>query len=654
VTDHDEELLGELLLEWEELYERGQDTAPGELCKGCPLLADELASRIAALKRTMWLKNPEPPPESPTDPLPQLSGKVLGGRYRLEELIATGGFSEVWRAFDTELLRIVALKLPRRSRLSSTASFIAEARRVARLKHPSIVPVHDVGTQDDRCFIVTEYVEGGSLAQRLSRHPPSTEQSIGWIKDIAHALEYAHVHGVIHRDIKPANILIDHHGRALLADFGIAQSALKTGAFAPSLGTLSYMSPEQLEGKPATPQSDVYSLGVVLHECLTGKLPYSSHNPTILRNEILGGAKRVSPGIPKPILEICKKAMSRQLQDRHLSAAHFAAELDRATGGTGRKIRSSPRGILLSALAVCLVLGSIAGGLWLLGDRGWSQKSNKPLVVVRSPDFPAQPTETAWRDKATPLPTIENSVGMRLVEIAPGESLMTAVRGGIVDVPVVSRVRITRPFLIGQTEVTVGEWQQVMGSTPGDVDQENLPVTNVSWHDAVAFCDTLSSLPEEKERGRRYRLPTDAEWEYACRAGTTTPIWFGHDHGLVEVYAWMRRNSAGRNHPVGLKPPNPWGLYDIRGNVHEWVSDWRADSWKPEPVDADGVVIDPQGPDHSPVGRRLVRGGSKLDNPDAFATETEPTNRSHNIGFRVVAVIEADDAGDSPPAQPAE
>jgi formylglycine-generating enzyme required for sulfatase activity len=253
--------------------------------------------------------------------------------------------------------------------------------------------------------------------------------------------------------------------------------------------------------------------------------------------------------------------------------------------------------------------------------------------------------EANWRQSATPLPTIENSVGMRLVEIAPGESLMTAVRGGIVDVPVVSRVRITRPFLIGQTEVTVGEWQQVMGSTPGDVDQENLPVTHVSWHDAVAFCEILSSLPEEKGRGRRYRLPTNAEWEYACRAGTTTPIWFGDDHGLVEEYAWMRRNSAGRNHPVGLKPPNPWGLYDIRGNVHEWVSDWRADSWKPEPVDADGVVIDPQGPDHSPVGRRLVRGGSKLDNPDAFATETEPTNRSHNIGFRVVAVIEEAPSG---------
>ena len=98
MTDHDEELLSELLLEWEELYERGQDTAPGELCRDCPGLADDLGKRIAALKRTMWLKNPEPAPEQ-AEAQPGLSGQVLGGRYRLEELIATGGFSEVWRAF---------------------------------------------------------------------------------------------------------------------------------------------------------------------------------------------------------------------------------------------------------------------------------------------------------------------------------------------------------------------------------------------------------------------------------------------------------------------------------------------------------------------------------------------------------------------------
>lgn len=644
MTNHDEELLSELLLEWEELYERGQDTAPGELCRDCPGLAAELRKRIAALKRTMWLKNPEPP-SKPTEGQPDLGGKVLGGRYRLEELIATGGFSEVWRAFDTELLRIVAVKVPKRSRLDSTAAFIAEARRVARLKHPSIVPVHDVGTEDDRCFIVTEYVEGGSLAQRLSRHPPSIEQSLGWIKDIAEALEYAHLHGVIHRDIKPANILIDHHGRALLGDFGIAQSANKTGTFAPSLGTLSYMSPEQLEGKAATPQSDVYSLGVVLHECLTGKLPYTTQNPTILRNEILGGAKGVSPAIRQPLLDVCKKAMSRQPQDRHLSAAHFAADLVRATVGKN----GSKKGILWSALPVCLVLGGIGGGWWLL-DR--KDQARKPSAGNSSPSAASSDqvfvgTRSAWRDTAVSLPIVENSVGMRMVSLPAGEFLMGSNYGARSESPV-ARVRLTRPFLIGQTEVTVGEWRQVMGSTPHENDDEGMPVTHVSWDDAVAFCRQLSNLPEEMKNGRVYRLPTSAEWEYACRAGTSTRHWFGEEDSGVLEFGWLRSNSGGRNYPVGLKPPNPWGLYDIRGNVWEWVSDWKDASWKPEPLDEDGVVIDPKGPDRSPVQRRVLRGGGINDNADSFATETLPGSRTDSIGFRVVAVVEAKDPGGNP------
>ena len=647
MTNHDEELLSELLLEWEELYERGQDTAPGELCRDCPGLADELGKRIAALKRTMWLKNPEPAPE-PAEAQPGLSGKVLGGRYRLEELIATGGFSEVWRAFDTELLRIVAVKVPKRSRLNSTADFIAEARRVARLKHPSIVPVHDVGTEDDRCFIVTEYVEGGSLAQRLSRHPPSVEQSLGWIKDIANALEYAHVHGVIHRDIKPANILIDHHGRALLGDFGIAQSANKTGAFAPSLGTLSYMSPEQLEGRAATPQSDVYSLGVVLHECLTGKLPYSTQNPTLLRNEILGGVKRVSPAIRQPLLDVCTKAMSRQPQDRHVSAAHFATDLILATGGKD----GSKKGILWSALPVCLVLCGLAGGLWLSSDRDRSEKPIRPSGVDRSSRGPVEPPETAWRDKVHSVPTIENSVGMRLVEIAPGEFLIEVKDGQNGDSDRV-KVRITRPYLIGQSEVTVGEWRNVMGNTPGDVDKENLPVTHVSWHDAVEFCEKLSSLPEERRQGRRYRLPTDAEWEHAYKAGTDAGQWIGIDATMAKDYAWLKSNSQGKNNAVGLKLPNPWSLHDIRGNVWEWVANRSDPFWVPEPRDADGVVIDPKGSGRSEAVMRLLRGGSKLDNLDSITTELPPEYRTDNIGFRVVAVIEASgaDQGTSTPKE---
>jgi hypothetical protein len=332
VTNHDEELLTELLLQWEELYERGQDSSPEELCRDCPHLLAELRGRIAAMKATDWLNNPDCEEDAASNVTHQNANKVLNGRYRLDTLIATGGFAEVWRAFDTELQRIVAIKLPKPSRLASSTSFITEARRVARLKHPGIVPLHDVGTEESgRCFIVSEFVEGGSLADRLTQFPPPLSDTVQWLRDIAEALEYAHLHGVVHRDIKPANILIDHHGRALLADFGIAQSAQRFDVYAPTLGTLRYMSPEQLEGKAATPQSDVYSLGVLLYECLTGELPYSTSDTDLLRREILDGASNFNRTHPAALIEVCRKAVRRLPHERHSSAAHLGSEVARAS-----------------------------------------------------------------------------------------------------------------------------------------------------------------------------------------------------------------------------------------------------------------------------------------------------------------------------------
>jgi tetratricopeptide (TPR) repeat protein/tRNA A-37 threonylcarbamoyl transferase component Bud32 len=361
VTDPDNEILAELLLRWEELHERGQDTPATELAKEHSHLIDELQRRINLIKQASWLDNPldeDPPSEDGESPVrPKPPSRMLAGRYRLDELIAEGGFAQVYRAYDRDLQRTVAIKLPKPSRLESTEDFQAEARRVARLKHPGIVPVHDVGLDGDHCFIVSEYVEGGSLADRLVHTRPAKEQVVRWIADIADALEYAHLNGVVHRDIKPANILIDHHGRALLADFGIAQSASKTGKFAPSLGTLRYISPEQLEGRPSDHRSDIYSLAVVLHEALTGRPPYSSNEPNVLRKEIAGGVSPSSKEVPPGIFQVCRKALSKSLHQRHASAAQFGAELRRC-------IRSSQRpkwlalgiGILLVGLGVAFGL----------------------------------------------------------------------------------------------------------------------------------------------------------------------------------------------------------------------------------------------------------------------------------------------------------
>ena len=387
MTEKDEELLADLLLRWDELRERGQDTPASELCREQPHLTDELDRRIKALKVTSWLDRPlaagDDPPgiSSPTS-----EPRTLVGRYRLDGLIAEGGFAQVWRGYDLELQRVVAVKVPKPSRLQSAEAFMAEARRVARLKHPGIVPVFDVGREGDFCFIVSEFVEGGSLGEHLANNPLSQPQAIRWVIEVAEALEYAHLHGVVHRDIKPANILIDHHNRALLADFGIAQSANKAGQQALSLGTLRYMSPEQLEGKVVDPRADIFSLGVVLHEALTRKLPYSSAEPNVLRREIVTGVKTVTAlDLSAELRRICQKALQRDPQHRYTSAAHFATNLRRT-------LRSRNSLTWLWVLLLALLAVAVGAVLWRQSQQpapveqgGVPRVEPTPAVAGKSP-----------------------------------------------------------------------------------------------------------------------------------------------------------------------------------------------------------------------------------------------------------------------------
>jgi serine/threonine protein kinase len=404
VDQKDEDVLSELLLQWDE---QGQVQSAEELGKDHPELVEELGKRIHALKSTAWLdRHLDDEDFELNHNLLTLEPRTLIGRYRLEKLVAEGGFAYVWLGYDEELQRPVAVKIPKPNRAFSLDSFMAEARRVARLKHPGIIQVHDTGRDSDSCFIVSEFVEGGTLTDQLNKNRPTTAQAIRWVIQIAEALEYAHLHGVIHRDIKPANILIDHHHRALLADFGIAQSASKSSEHALSMGTLAYVSPEQLEGKPTDPRSDVYSLGVVLHEVLTGNIPYSSREPNTLRKEIVSGAQSASE-LSEELKRICTKALQRDPQDRYRSAAHFGADLEKCL-----EKKSS------TTLQWVALLGGLSAGV--IGFSMWTNPRN-PFASPRDLTV-AESIDESWFASVAKLPAKEQvaAVAEKLFELNPG------------------------------------------------------------------------------------------------------------------------------------------------------------------------------------------------------------------------------------------
>ncbi len=365
----DENQLDDLLDRWEAARELGQALDLLELCAACPELLPAVQQQIAALEQIdMLLGGTASAGWTFGDTSDGVIGEALQqmtvpptiGRYRLDQLLGEGGFGRVWRAFDPSLDRPVALKILRGSRTRwprQVEQFLDEARKLARLRHSHIVPVYDVGRDGPHVYLVSAIVEGENLASRLARGQLSVDAAVTLTATVADALEHAHQCGMVHRDIKPANILLDQFGQPFITDFGIAISSAETpDGLLGSAGTPRYMAPEQISAAAADRRSDVYSLGVIFYEMLTGRAPRSP-NPI--------SPRAMNPAVPEAVANLCLKAIERDPSRRPATAAQFAeclrATLNAASPAQPERllIRRVGLGVALASAAVLMAISAV-------------------------------------------------------------------------------------------------------------------------------------------------------------------------------------------------------------------------------------------------------------------------------------------------------
>jgi serine/threonine protein kinase len=565
-------------------------------------------------------------PEASYAPIKDRRVSIPG--YAVLEELGRGGQAVVYRARHLGTGRAVAVKVMSGSELVNPtyrARFDREVSVLAVLNHPNIVKIVDCGrTEQEAFFLVTDLIDGVDLetlaaeCRKFDKHHPQLVLTV--LAKIARAVQAAHEQGVVHRDLKPSNIRVDKRNEPHILDFGLAtavESDLAITVEGQWIGSIPWFSPEMASHghHKADKASDIYAMGVLFYQALCGQFPYDVEaSPRDVLNRICT-VKPVPPSRVigdhsrkmKVIDAIVLKCLEKTPGGRYRTAEECAEDIEAALAGERPKfvqLGPTPRRRLLEWIAAVIVVAIVGAAYWF-----W-------------------PASTG----AYSLPKQTNQVGMTFVEIPAGSFWMGSSINGSDWRPDEEsrRVRLTRNYWMATTEVTRRQYAKVMGlPAPADPD---LPMTRVSYLEAVEFCRRLGALD-----GKSYRLPTEAEWEYASRSTNRQ----GWDDGSISQLAWHAQNSNRRMHEVAELKPNDWGLYDMIGNAEEWCLDLYGPYADLADVDPVRHPL-PGGKEHV-----VVRGGdfnsTRRDARHAARRFARPTYSSPMIGFRVVIA-------DPPPA----